>query len=73
MRVTKTVTGSFLAVGQFLGWTAVRSVPRRFRCSVGRAWISPTSTSDFLGLLEDLEGTKWLIGDHWVFPRCRSR
>ena len=23
---------------------------------------------DFLGLREDLEGTKWLRGDHWVFP-----
>lgn len=23
---------------------------------------------DFLGLREDLEGTKWLNGDHWLFP-----
>jgi hypothetical protein len=23
---------------------------------------------DFLGLQEDLEGTKWLNGNHWVFP-----
>ena len=23
---------------------------------------------DFLALREDLEGTKWLRGDHWVFP-----
>ena len=23
---------------------------------------------DFLALQEDLEGTKWLRGDHWVFP-----
>jgi len=23
---------------------------------------------DFLGLQEDLEGTKWLKGNHWVFP-----
>lgn len=23
---------------------------------------------DLLGLQEDLEGTKWLNGDHWVFP-----
>ena len=23
---------------------------------------------DFLALQEDLEGTKWLQGDHWVFP-----
>ena len=23
---------------------------------------------DLLALQEDLEGTKWLRGDHWVFP-----
>jgi hypothetical protein len=27
---------------------------------------------DFLGLQQDLEGTKWLNGNHWVFPSLRQ-